>query len=208
PWRMAAAHLDAAYDGKPPAGLAVLARQGRRWTDVLAIARAGVNAPLTSSAGRLFDAVAAILGLRDEVSYEGQAAIDLEMCADPDEPGTYRVDVANGGPYIVDTGSLIRAVVRDVASGVAAPIVSARFHRALADAVVDVCSRVRSGRGLDTVALSGGVFQNVRLVELCLDGLLGHGFAVLTHRQVPPNDGGVSLGQAAVAAARDLLHPS
>ncbi|MDQ1680091.1 MAG: hydrogenase maturation protein HypF [Frankiaceae bacterium] len=203
PWRMAAAHLDAAYNGRIPAGLAVAERQGRRWSDVLALSRAGVNAPRTSSMGRLFDALSAIVGLRDEVSYEGQAAIDFEHCADPGERGRYPVVLPAAGALIVDAGWLVRAVVEDTVAGVAAATVAGRVHNTLADVVVEVCTRLRAAGAPTTVALSGGVFQNVRLLEGCLDGLTDAGFRVLTHRRVPPNDGGISLGQAAVAAARD-----
>jgi hydrogenase maturation protein HypF len=203
PWRMAAAHLDAAYDGDVPVGLEVVRRQGRRWYDVLAAARAGVNSPLTTSAGRLFDAVAAIVGLRDTVTYEGQAAIELENCADPTEGGSYPVTVRPGPPLVVATGELVRAIAADVLTGASAATVSARFHNALADVVVAICTSLRNDHGLGTVALSGGVFQNVRLLGRCLDLLTGAGFEVLTHRRVPPNDGGISLGQAAVAGARD-----
>jgi hydrogenase maturation protein HypF len=199
PWRMALAHLDAAYEGDLPAGLDVVARQGRRWDQVLSVARAGVNAPLTSSAGRLFDAMSALLGIRDVISYEGQAAIELEHVADPDEAGSYAVPVSDGPEARVLVAHLVRAVTEDLAAGTAIPVVAGRFHNALADVVVDVCRRLRDEHGLSTVALSGGVFQNALLVCRCLDRLSGAGFTVLTHRQVPPNDGGLSLGQVAVA---------
>ena len=200
PWRMAAAHLDAAYSGEIPAGLAVAQRQGRRWEQVLSVARSGVNAPLTSSAGRLFDAVSALLGLRDVVTYEGQAPIELEQAADPAETGSYPVPVTGGNPARVEVGALVRAVVEDQAAGTDVRVLAARFHNALADSVLEVCGRLRESSGLSTVALSGGVFQNSLLLTRCLDRLEGSGFEVLTHREVPPNDGGLSLGQAAVAA--------
>ncbi len=198
PWRMAAAHLDAAYDGLLPAGLDVVGRQGSRWEQVLAASRAGVNAPVTSSAGRLFDAVAALLGVRDTVTYEGQAAIELEHLADRTETGTYVVPVGQDG--VVQAGALLRALVEDLARAIAVPVLAARFHNALADVVLEVCGRLRAQYGLSTVALSGGVFQNALLLHRCLDRLEAVGFAVLTHRRVPSNDGGISLGQAAVAA--------
>jgi hydrogenase maturation protein HypF len=201
PWRMAAAHLHTAYDGQPPADLDVVRRQGRRWGQVLAAAQAGVNAPLTSSAGRLFDAVSALLGVRDEVTYEGQAAIDLEHAADPDETGSYLLPVSDDPVATVQVAHLVRSVTEDLLRGTAVPVLAARFHNALADMVLDVCSRLRDRHGLGTVALSGGVFQNALLLGRCLDLLEAGGFRVLTHRQVPPNDGGLSLGQAAVAAA-------
>ena len=199
PWRMAASHLDAAYDGALPPGLDVVRRQGPRWDQVLAVARSGVQAPLTSSAGRLFDAVSALLGLRDAVTYEGQAAIELEHVADATETGSYAVPVMDDR---VEVGPLVRAVTEDLLRGVAVPIIAARFHNALADVVVEVCGRLREATGLSTVALSGGVFQNALLLTRCLERLEGAAFDVLTHRQVPPNDGGISLGQAAVATAR------
>jgi hydrogenase maturation protein HypF len=201
PWRMAAAHLAAAYGGAIPAGLAVAGRQGPRWEQVLSAARAGVNAPPTSSAGRLFDAVAALIGVRDVVTYEGQAAIELEQLADPTERGGYPLPIGAGTPAQLDAGALVRAVVEDLRRGTPAPVIAARFHTALADAVLAVCDRLRAAHGLATVALSGGVFQNALLLCRCLDRLERAGFTVLTHRQVPPNDGGLSLGQAAVAAA-------
>jgi len=199
PWRMAAAHLDAAYGRELPAGLDVVRRQGRRWEQVLSATRAGINSPLTSSAGRLFDAVSALLGVRDTVTYEGQAAIELEHVADPTENGSYPVNVRDG---VVDVAQLVRSVSDDVLRGAAVPVVAARFHNALADMVLDVCRTLREEHGVGTVALSGGVFQNALLLTRCLDRLEARGFEVLTHRQVPPNDGGISLGQAAVAAAQ------
>jgi hydrogenase maturation protein HypF len=197
PWRMAASHLELAFSGDVP-DLDVRRRQGAVWEQVLAVARAGMNSPLTSSAGRLFDAVSAILGLRDVVTYEGQAAIELEQTADPMERGTYAVPVS--GP-VVDVPLLIRALVEDLRAGVTVPVIAARFHNALADVVLAVCQRLRDEHDLSTVALSGGVFQNSLLMTGVLDRLEHHGFEVLTHRQVPCNDGGISLGQAAVAAA-------
>jgi hydrogenase maturation protein HypF len=214
PWRMAAAHLDAAYGGNPPRGLDVATRQGGRWEQVLSLAHSGVNAPPTSSAGRLFDAVSALLGVRDTVTYEGQAAIELEHLADPQELSSYAVSIADNPlsagtgtgtgdtVAVVSSGSLIRAVTDDLLAGVDAPRIAARFHNALADTVVAVCRQLRDRHHISTVALSGGVFQNALLLTRCLDRLEAAGFNVLTHRQVPPNDGGISLGQAAVAVAR------
>ena len=204
PWRMAAAYADAAFEGAVPDGLPVMERHPDRWSSVTSIARAGVSAPLTSSAGRLFDAVAALLGVRDVVSYEGQAAIELEQLADPAEGGAYPLDVeeTGGARQLLGTG-LVRAVVADQAVGTPAPLIAARFHNGLAAGVSAVCRRLRAERGLDTVAMSGGVFQNLLLLERCVQGLERDGFRVLLHARVPPNDGGISLGQAAVAGARD-----
>ena len=197
PWRMAASHLELAFGGEVPE-LDVMRRQGERWGQVCSVAAAGVNSPLTSSVGRLFDAVSAILGLRDVVTYEGQAAIELEQVADPAEQGTYAVPVS--GP-VVEVPVLIRALVENLQAGVTVPVIAARFHNALADVVLAVCERLRDEQSISTVALSGGVFQNSLLLTRVLDRLEGRGFEVLTHREVPCNDGGISLGQAAVAAA-------
>jgi hydrogenase maturation protein HypF len=202
PWRMAVAQLDAAFGSSLPDGLGVLDRNPT-WERVRALARSGVNAPVTSSAGRLFDAVAALLGVRDEVTYEGQAAIELEQLADPGERGSYHLAIGDGEVLALAGADLIRAVVADLSAGVAAAAIAARFHRGLAEAVVRACGRLRSRSGLSTVALSGGVFQNMLLLDLVATGLASTGFEVLTHHRVPPNDGGISLGQAAVAAALD-----
>jgi hydrogenase maturation protein HypF len=200
PWRMAAAYLDAAFDGHPPEDLDVIRRNQDRWRDVVEVARAGSSSPLTSSAGRLFDAVAAILGVRDGINYEGQAAVELEQLADPSEEAGYR---AAEDPRGVRGTDLVRAVVDDLAVGVEPAVVSARFHNGLAAAVVRTCERIRDERHLATVALSGGVFQNLLLLGRTGSLLRRRGFRVLLHSRVPPNDGGISLGQAAVAGALD-----
>ncbi|GAA2710876.1 carbamoyltransferase HypF [Micromonospora olivasterospora] len=201
PWRMAAAYLDEVYGDAVP-DLAVARRNERRWPAVVALARSGTNSPRTSSVGRLFDAVSAILGLRDRVTYEGQAAVALEQRARPDERGGYRVD-ASGPVPLADAGrQLVRCVVDDLRAGVDPGRIAARFHDGLADAVVRAAEAVREATGLTDVALSGGVFQNVLLLDRVVRGLEGEGFRVLVHSRVPPNDGGISLGQAVVAAAR------
>jgi hydrogenase maturation protein HypF len=162
-----------------------------------------VQSPPTSSAGRLFDAVAAIVGVRDAVNYEGQAAIELEQLADPAEMGAYRAGIAAGPPLRVLGTDLVRAVVDDLRAGGEPPVVAARFHNGVAMAVVDAAVALRERTGLATVALSGGVFQNLLLLGRVVAWLEERGFQVLTHSRVPPNDAGISLGQAAVAAARD-----
>jgi hydrogenase maturation protein HypF len=206
PWRMAAAYLSAAYPDGPPGSLDVMQRNAGRWDDVLAVARSGINSPLTSSAGRLFDAAAAVLGVRDAINYEGQAAVELEQLADPAaSAGGYRAGLSEGAVVQVAGADLIRAVAEDVRRGVAVPVVAARFHDGVADAIARTCAILRSRTGLGVVALSGGVFQNLLLLDRTVGLLEERGFRVLVHRRVPPNDGGISLGQAAVAAARDRL---
>ena len=206
PWRMATAYLDALYGTSWPDTTPIkdlLARSSPHLDRVVAAARAGLNAPVTSSAGRLFDAVAALAGVRDTVSYEGQAAIEFEQLADPGEAGRYRARIVEGAALVVQAADLVGAVLDDLAAAVSVPVVAARFHNGLAATVVEVCERIRRASGVGVVALSGGVFQNALLVQRCLTGLAAEGFEVLTHRRVPPNDGGISLGQAAVCGARD-----
>jgi len=198
PWRMAAAYLHRAFEGGEIA-LGVHARHVGVWRAVVELG--GAHAPLTSSAGRLFDAVAAILDVRDRVSYEGQAAIELEQLAG-DLPATpYPIEIRLvGDGFELDGAGLIRAVAADVIAGTGRALIAARFHESLAEAIVGGCRAARERSGLDAVALSGGVFQNARLLARAIERLDGEGFRVLRHRRVPPNDGGVSLGQAVVAA--------
>jgi hydrogenase maturation protein HypF len=207
PWRMAAAWLHAAFGGRVPERLAVVGRNLDRWEQVATLARSGTASVATSSAGRLFDAVSAILGVRDRVNYEGQAAVELEQLADPAEAAAYPARVGGAtdddAPLVVGGSDLVRAVVEDLGSGVPAPLIAARFHNGLASATVAACRAVRDATGLEAVALSGGVFQNLLLLERTVARLELQGFRVLVHSRVPPNDAGISLGQAAVAGARD-----
>lgn len=194
PWRMAVAYLREAYGDDLP-DLPLLRRPTAR--AVAGLAASGL-APTTSSIGRLFDAVAAVLGVRATVSYEGQAAIELEQIADPAGAQAYPLPLDG---VVIDGARLVRLVTEDLLAGAAPAAVSARFHLTLALTVAELCDAVRDG--LSTVALSGGVWQNSLLLARTLDALQARGFRVLTHRQVPCNDGGISLGQLAVAGARD-----
>ncbi|HKZ55766.1 MAG TPA: carbamoyltransferase HypF [Anaerolineales bacterium] len=159
----------------------------------------GLNAPLTSSIGRLFDAVAALSGVRQCVNYEAQAAIELETQIDLDEEEAYPFEVDG---IAIDPVPVIRAVVADVQAGVARAAISAKFHNGVAGMVVQVCHVLTKAYGVSEVALSGGVWQNMALLERTVPALRRDGFTVLLHRQVPANDGGLALGQAAVAARR------
>lgn len=198
PWRMAAAYLGAEAPDE------LMRRHADQWDTVLAMAGRGVNAPLTSSAGRLFDAAAAILGVRDAINYEGQAAVELEQRADRDERGSYPATVTDGPTLQLHGADLIRGVAAELRAGVAPEVIAARFHHGVADAIVRVCATLRERTGVSTAALSGGVFQNVLLLERTVAGLEQAGFRVLTHSRVPPNDGGISFGQVAIAAASTL----
>jgi hydrogenase maturation protein HypF len=181
PWRMAAQYLELA--GRPV--------PYERWEVVRESLR--VNAPLSSGMGRLFDAVAALLGVREEVTYEGQAAIELEQLAGatPAEPYPWRFG---------DAVELVALCDSELEAGRAREEVAACFHETVAAGAAEVCARAGGPR---TVVLSGGSFQNLRLLESTRSHLEAAGFRVLAHRRVPPNDGGISYGQAAVAAARN-----
>jgi hydrogenase maturation protein HypF len=205
PWRMAAAYLAACYPDGAPARLAVQDRNEQHWTTITAMAARGINAPMTSSAGRLFDAVAALLGIRDTINYEGQAAIELEQLADLDERCTYQASITGEGQLRLAGADLVRAAAEDLAGGVPIPVIAARFHNGVAASIVTVCARLREETGLEAVALSGGVFQNLLLTRRVVRGLEDQGLRVLAHSRVPSNDGGISLGQAAVAGARVRL---
>ena len=160
--------------------------------------RSGLSSPVTTSMGRLFDAVAALCGLRDEVTYEGQAAIELEAAVDPGERGALRAP-GDGGGRARRAPDRARGGARRRGAAPAPGVVSARFHAAVAGATAEAVSRV----GLETVVLSGGVFQNRTLLAATAAALEARGLRVLVPERLPPNDGGITYGQAAVAAARD-----
>jgi hydrogenase maturation protein HypF len=160
----------------------------------------GLNTVPTSSCGRLFDAVAALIGLRREVTFEGQAAIELEMVAQDGERGRYDFAIEGGGPWQIDFRPMVAEILRDPG---AAPVKAAKFHNTLADATVEVCRRIAQESALRRVCLSGGTFQNMRLLGSIAAGLRRTGLEVYLHALVPPNDGGIALGQATIAAASD-----
>ena len=197
---MAAVYLNAAFgEAAMDLDLEFVRRTSTRWGPVLKMGAAGLNSPLTSSAGRLFDAAAALVGLADTVSYEGQAAIELEQLADPSVTRAY--PVASGeGP--IDGAELVAALATDLVDRRPLPEVAAAFHNGLAEVLVKAARRAAETNGLTTVALSGGTFQNRLLAGRVTAGLTEAGLEVLTHHRVPPNDGGISLGQAVVANAR------
>ncbi len=215
PWRMAAAYLDAVYGDDLPAGLALPLRHADQWAPVVSLARMGRSAdrsgmvpaaPVASSAGRLFDALGALLCERDVAGYEGQAAIELETLAaaagiEGAEPYTFAI--TGSEPFVLPGTGLFASAVTDLLTGAPPAVVARRAHATMASMVVAACERGRVlAGGLDVVAVCGGVFQNALLSRLVLDGLEARGFRVLTSKAVPPNDGGISLGQVAVAAAR------
>ena len=227
PWRMACSWLLAAEAGgalpatlgaagdAPPAALAG-AIDGERWGQVAALARSGLSSPRTSSMGRLFDAVAALCGLRATVGYEGQAAVELEAIAGDDETSVaatareaYPLPISEPPPdegapggLVLDARATIAAVAADAAAGVEAATIARRFHAAVAATTAEVLAGCAEAAGTSIAVLAGGVFQNRRLLELTVTALEGRGLDVLLPERLPPNDGAIAYGQAATAAAR------
>ena len=202
PWRMAAAHLWNAYDGDIDGVRPGLeeAAGAARWRMVLQMLEHGTRCPPTSSMGRLFDAVASLADVRHAAQYEGQAAMELEALADPTERSSYPAELLDGDDgWVVDTRPLIRGVVDDIARGHGAARIAGAFHNAVRDVTTQVAERIRDHTGVATVALTGGVFQNVLLTSRIAEALEQRSFEVLIHRLVPCNDGGLSLGQAVIA---------
>jgi hydrogenase maturation protein HypF len=203
PWRMACAWLLAAFGADTPPPGAMAARiDRRRWEQIAVLARSGTASPLTTSVGRLFDAVAALCGLRVTVHEEGRAAIELEAAAARGERGSYPMAIVGQRALRLDARETVRAIVGDLAAGTSAAVVSARFHSGLAGATAAAISQLAQRRGVGTAVLSGGAFQNRLLIERTAAALRRAGLRVLIPRQLPPNDGGIAYGQAAVAAAR------
>jgi len=211
PWRMAMAYLyqaigDAAFEVDHPVarhlpenGQALFARMLRR----------GINSPLTSSCGRLFDTVAALLNLRHTVSYDGQGAIELEALAETSENGnygdySYRILSNEETPLHLDFSPMFPELLADLAAGIRTSVIALRFHQTVATAATELCLHIAEASGINRVIFSGGVFQNRLLSEMLYTALTSRGLTVFTHRLVPPNDGGIALGQAAIAGRRGV----
>jgi hydrogenase maturation protein HypF len=171
-------------------------------TTLAAMVSRGLNSPLTSSMGRLFDAVAALTGVRSDAMYEGQAAIELEALADRAELGSYRFDLVGADPIVIDPEPVVRAILDDIAAGAGTPAISARFHRAVIGVSVEVAVRACARAGTRHVACCGGVFMNRIVLSGVAAGVEAAGLTALVHRDLPMNDGAVSYGQAVVAWAR------
>jgi len=204
-YRMAMGVLSELYDDEDEALLRLkelMEINRKEGTSLVFQLRNGVNAPLTSSAGRMFDVAAALAGLRLEAQYDGQAASELEAVAV--ETGHYYSFMLDKSrePWIIDTRQLFREVLEDVQIGVDAGMISGKFHETMARVLVETCKDLSAETGVERVALSGGVFQNELLTTRVLEGLRAADLAPLIHRRVPTNDGGISLGQAVIAASR------
>jgi len=202
PWRLAAVYLQRVFGDRFLDDIDlpfVKALDRQAWKTLRKMSLTKTNSPETSSMGRLFDAVAALAGLRNSVNYEGQAAIELEAIATG--PGDRRYDFEITDGHVIKADPVIRAAVEDLLEGVPAGTVSARFHLSVARLIATLAGRIRDERGIQRVALSGGVFQNSSLTTSACELLRAEGLQVFTHGRVPPNDGGISLGQAVVANA-------
>ncbi len=203
-WRPALSWILEAYGKEYPETLPFLQHVPERDVRLVGdMITRGFNSVLTSSCGRLFDAVASLIGLRQEVTFEGQAAIELEMIARPEIEDAYSFEIEDSTPAQIDFRPMIREIVRDLAAAAFKPEVKAavasRFHNTIAAVIGEVCQRIRKSEQLNLVCLSGGTFQNVFLLERSVSLLRRLGFEVFIHSQVPPNDGGIALGQAVIA---------
>jgi hydrogenase maturation protein HypF len=200
PWRIALSYLRDTFgaDGLP--SLEFLKHVPAKELELVsAMLARNINTVETSSCGRLFDAVSSLINVRQEVNFEGQAAIELEMLCDPDEAGSYPFEIVDGLEAQIDLRPTIDKIVRDLAAMTPKNAIASRFHNTVATFVVEVCRRMKSRTGLSRVCLSGGTFQNIYLIRRSTQYLEDAGFAVFTHATVPPNDGGISLGQAVIA---------
>ena len=198
PWRMALSQLLMADIAWSPDLAPVAAASADELRLIHSQLESGVGCVPCSSMGRLFDAVASLLGVRHRIDYEGQAAIELEALAESvgDAPGP-SLALAVRPDGVIDPATMVQTLVSSLRAGTPSALLAAGFHRAVADAVADVVEQVAGGVRL--VGLTGGVFQNVLLLRLCRERLQRNGFDVLTHHTVPPNDGGLALGQAAIS---------
>jgi hydrogenase maturation protein HypF len=204
PWRMAISHLLTYFKNSPlPSDLPLFKIiENKKVATVISMVRKDINCPVTSSLGRLFDAIAALLGLRYEVAFEGQAAMELEMIADKMITDRYELPVTQVDPIQINTAPLIAQIVEDIYKGLSPAVISAKFHQSLSSGFTQVCERLRKENKINKVVLSGGVFQNAILLEKLSKNLIRQNFDVYMHRLVPTNDGGISLGQAVVAGHR------
>ncbi|MGD9174520.1 MAG: carbamoyltransferase HypF [Desulfobacterales bacterium] len=203
PWRMALSYLRATYgDNLRNLDLPLLKQIGAQKVNIIvAMMEKAVNCPQTSSLGRLFDAVAAIAGIRERVNFEGQAAMELEMLADGHSESIYDIQWTSQAPIKILPQTIIRGVVQDIQNGMSPADISIRFHRTLIVLFGEICATIRRDYDLNRVVLSGGCFQNSLLLKGLIGQLEAQHFEVFAHRQVPANDGGIALGQALVAAS-------
>jgi len=205
PYRIALSHLYDTYGADfLKLDIPFINQNKDKTKNILKMIDSRINTVETSSAGRLFDAVSSIINVIDAVTFEGEAAIKLEMIADSSvkDSYSYQLSALNLQPIIIDTRTLIRQIVTDLLNGVDRPVISAKFHNTLAEIIAEVCKKIKIDTGIDKVVLSGGCFQNIFLLDRTLDKL-GNEFNTYIHKDVPTNDGGISLGQAVIAATKN-----
>ncbi|MCE5204008.1 MAG: carbamoyltransferase HypF [Coriobacteriales bacterium] len=203
PARMALGALAASSLLDHPGAAGFLSRLGDvEKATVLRMVERSINTPWTSSAGRLFDAVASLVGVRDDALYEGQPAVELEAIADTAEKGSYHFGVTDAAPAIIQSAPVLEAVLDDLAAGAPVSAISMRFHRAVAEAIVEACVKASAAHGVSTVAVAGGVFMNRLVLAHTVEGLTAARLTPITPVRLPANDGGVSFGQAIVAWSR------
>jgi hydrogenase maturation protein HypF len=203
PWRMALSYLRDTFGQQIPEDLECLRAVAVKQVELvdMMISRQ-IRTVQTSSCGRLFDAVAAMVGLASEVTFEGQAAIALEMAAVSGIDACYPFEIEEGESMILDFRPMMEAIVHRISAGRTCGEISACFHNTLSAAIVEMCCRIRRSNALDRVCLSGGTFQNLYLLNRTVVELRRRAFGVFLHAMVPANDGGISLGQAVIANER------
>ena len=203
PYRMAISYLYRTYkDQMQKLKLPLLNTYADRLQPFITMMNKGINSPVTSSCGRLFDAVTSLTGIRDVMSFEGQAPMELEMAIDEPHDLTYPYQVAAqdiGTDFIISFEPMIMGIVADICRSKTVSFISCCFHNTIAQVIADICGRISQREGINLVALSGGVFQNLYLLTRTVDLLRQRRFRVLTHEQVPTNDGGIALGQVVIA---------
>jgi hydrogenase maturation protein HypF len=201
PWRMAISYLYSVYGedwAATPPGERIASLYGEETIAVTSIVKSGLRSPDTSSAGRLFDAVSSLLGIRDVNNYEGQAAIEMEQAAGNNDE-VYGFTVTDETPFTVNWKPIIEGIIYDIENETGVPQIAGKFHNTINEVIISIARRVKLEHGIDTVALSGGVFQNMLLLRQTFERLKSEGYKLLFHKYLPPNDGCISYGQAVLA---------
>jgi len=199
PWRIALAYMYKVLKSDEKFKEISARLYSDKCKNIISVLKADINSPETSSMGRLFDAAASLMGIRDYITFEGQAAMELEAAAEGKSLDYYKYDIVKGDEYVVKTGGIIEGIIEDRLSGEEKGIISDKVHNTIVKFSVDVCKLIRKETSINEVALSGGVFQNLRLLKNMMDNLRKDKFVVYTNKLIPANDGGISFGQIIVA---------
>ena len=209
PWRMAYSYLFSIYGSKAKTLDIDFSHRmhGNSLSIIEKMIDKNINSPLTSSCGRLFDAAASLIGIRDEISYEGEAAMELESFCVSGIKERYKFRIyKEGEEFIIDPQEVFIDIIKDLKEGIDKKVMAAKFHNTVAEFTLNLCGKIRENTGINKIALSGGVFQNHYLTEKIISLLEKNDFRVYTQRKVPPNDGGISLGQAVVAGSEESVY--